>query len=186
MKIADALSVRPRTLRELAAVTGISVQGVLRHLRRLGEIGLVEERKLPARTLKARALYVAKKQLVGDYSTRDLTIIKPTEKRSPEATREGGFDFEEMAAEALVLQRRVKEQARRLGRMIDELVEEREAMKAGLDGLSLGPEERLILEVLLTEETLDDGLRALSKFYGIEDRRSIDKVLAKARRIGRK
>ncbi len=183
--IADALSVRPRTLKELASITGISVQGVLKHLKRLLELGLVEERRLPIRTLKARAVYVARGQLLGDYSTSDLVVIKPTELLPPRGTRSPS-DLEGTAADVLVMRRRVRNQAKRLGRMIDELVDEREALKSGLDGLQLSVEERLALEVLLTEETLQDGLRVLSRYYGIEDRRSIDKALAKARRSGGK
>ena len=180
--IESALSVRPRTLGELASATGISVQGVIRHLKRLEEAGLVEERRLSTRTLKARTVYVAKSHLVGDYSTADLTIVKATERRPPVRSRERNPDLEKTAAEVLVLRQRVREQARRLGRTIDELVDQRVALEGGLDGLSLSPVERLILEVILTEETIEDGMRVLSKFYGIGDRRSIEGVLAKARR----
>lgn len=186
LRIVDALSVRPRTLGELASVTGISVQGVLKHLKRLADVGLVEERRLGTRTLRARTVYAAKGHLVGDYSTQDLTVVKPTERLPPRGAQERNPDLERMSAEVLVLRRRVREQARRLGRMIDELVDEREALTESLDGLSLSPEERLIVEVVLTEETLGDGLKVLSKHYGIEDRRSIDRALAKARRSGGK
>ncbi len=182
LRIEDALSVRPRTLGELASVTGITVQGVLRHLKRLEELGLVEERRLPGRGMKARALYAAKGELVGDYSTGDLTIVKPTERLPPHASSERAFDPERGAGEILVLRRRVREQARRLGRMIDELVDEQEALRSALDGLPLDEEERLIVEVVLTEDTLEDGLKVLSRYYGIEDRRSIDKALAKVKR----
>lgn len=185
LRIADALSVRPRTLGELASITGISVQGVLRHLKRLAQLGFVEERKLPVRTLKARAVYAAKSESVGDYSTSTLTIVKSTENLSSQTSRRGS-DPERTAGEILLLRRRVRDQARRLGRMIDEVVEEQEALRATLDGMKLGPEERLVLEVVLTEETLTDGLRVLSRYYGIKDRRSIDKALSKVKRsVGR-
>jgi len=186
LRIEDALSIRPRTLRELASVTGISVQGVLRHLRRLMELGLVEERRLPVRTLKARAVYAAKGVLIGDYSTSGLTVVRPTERLPPRLARGRAQDLEGTAGEVLVLRLRVRDQARKLGRMIDDLVDEQEALRTGLDGLELDAQERLILEVLLTEETLQDGLKMLSRYYGIEDRRSIDKALAKAKRSGGK
>lgn len=182
LAVEAAIAVRPRTLGELASISGITVQGVLRHLKRLEELGLVEERKLPIRTLKARTVYAARGELVGNYSTPDLTVVKPTERIPPRTSQDGDPDPEKMAAEVIVLRRRVKDQARKLGRTIDELVDEQEALRSGLDALTLTVEERLILEVVLTEETLDDGFRVLSRFYGIEDRRSIDKALAKVKR----
>ena len=66
----------------------------------------------------------------------------------------------------------MKDQAKKLGRMIDELADEREALRSRLEGIHASPEEGLVLEVMLTEETLQDGLRVLAKYYGIEDRRS--------------
>ena len=180
LSIEDAIAVRPRTLMELASVTGISVQGVLKHLRRLSDLGLVEERSLP-KSLKARKLYAAKGHLVGDYSTDGLTVVKPTE-LIPRPNPHGAGDIESRAGEMIILRRRVKDQAKRLGRMIDELVDEREALKAELDGLQVDPTERLVLEVLMTEETVQEGARVLQRYYGIEDRRPIDKALAEAKR----
>jgi len=90
---------------------------------------------------------------------------------------------EQMAADLIVQRRRVREQARRLGRAIDELVGYQGALESALEGLDLTQEERVILEVVLTEETIEDGRSVLSRYYGLEDRRSIDEVLSKARRI---
>jgi DNA-binding transcriptional ArsR family regulator len=185
LKIENALSVRPMTLAELASATGITVQGVLRHLKRLAELGLVEERRLPKKTLKARTVYAAAGEVIGDYSTSDLVVVKPTRKLPAGAPRAGGpQSLEERATDILLLQHRVKDQAKKLGRLIDELADEREALRSGVEGLHVGPEEGLILEVALTEETLEDGLRVLARYYGIEDRRSIDRALAKAKRSG--
>jgi DNA-binding transcriptional ArsR family regulator len=185
LKIENALSVRPMTLAELASTTGITVQGVLRHLKRLAVLGLAEEKRLPTRNLKARTVYVAAGEVIGNYSTSDLIVVKPTRKLPTGTPRAGGpLSLEERAADILLLQHRVKDQAKKLGRLIDELADEREALRSGVEGLHVSPEEGLILEVILTEETLEDGLRVLARYYGIEDRRSIDIALAKARRSG--
>ena len=183
MKIADAVSRRPRTLGELSHITGISVQGVLRHLRRLEKAGLVEERRVTASAPKARRVYAARGAILQDFSSGELTIAKLVE-RWPAAKRakKQGVGLESMAAEVLILRRRVKEEARRIGRMIDETAAGQEELEAALARMHLDEEERLILEVILTEETVEDGVRVLSKFYGVEDRRSIDEALAKARR----
>jgi predicted ArsR family transcriptional regulator len=183
IRIEAAVSVRPRTLGELAAITGISVQGVLRHLKILARLGLVEERKLSSRAPKARRVYAAKGMSLGDYSVGSLTVVKATERAPPERHgRRQGRDMERMSGEMLIQRRRIRDEVKRLGRMIDELVDSQQALESALEGLKVDDEERLILEVLLTEETAADGLRVLSRFYGMEDRRSIDEALAEAKR----
>ncbi len=182
LKVESALAVRPRTLGELAALTGITVQGVLRHLKRLQEVGLVEERKVPAFASKARRLYAAKSSSLGDYSVGSLVVVKGTEKWPFEGGgRRAAADVEKMAGDILLQRRRVRDAAKRLGRMIDELSDEQQGLATSLALMPLSAEEKLILEVLLTEETLEEGVAVLSNYYGIEDRRSIDKALAKAR-----
>ncbi|MDE1853692.1 MAG: winged helix-turn-helix transcriptional regulator [Thaumarchaeota archaeon] len=183
LKIEDAVSVRPRTLSELASVTGISVQGVLRHVKRLVELGVVEERSLVPTTPKARKVYAAKSEIVGDYSTPDLTVVKRTRMRSEPHPRARTHDLEGRAGDILIQRRRVRDQARRMARMIDDLVADREALTSALDASRIDATERLMLEVLFTEETLEDGVRVLSMHYGLDDRRSIDRALAKAKRI---
>jgi DNA-binding transcriptional ArsR family regulator len=182
IRIEDAVSLRPRTLGELAEVTGISVQGVLRHLKILAKLGLVEERKVSSKTPKARRVYAARGISLGDYSVGGLTVVKATE-RVPhdQRGRRRGRDLERVSGEMLIQRRRILGEAKKLGRMIDELVDSQQALSSTLAGLKLDDEERLILEVLLTEETASDGLRVLSRFYGLNDRRSIDKALAEAK-----
>jgi len=183
LKIADAVSVRPRTLTELADLTGISVQGVLKHLKRLTKLGLVDERKAPSSASKARRLYVAGNALVGDYSAKDFAIVKLSKAARPEKRRHArNQDLESLAADLLFQQRRIRDEARKLGKMIDRLVEGEELLVESLEAGSFTEDERLILQTLLTEETIEDGAKVLSRYYGIEDRRSIDKALAKARR----
>jgi len=184
IQIVSALSLRPRTLGELAELTGISVQGVIRHLKLLESTGLVTERKVESKTPKARIVYVRKGSMIGDYSTGDMTVVKASRPfRAPGGPREGQESPEKMAGELIVQRRRVREQAKRLGKAIDELVERQETLESMLESLALTQSERLILGVMLTEETVEDGARVLSRYYGLQDRRSIDEAMAKARRI---
>ncbi len=183
LRIADAVSVRPRTLRELSRITGISVQGVLRHLKRLTELGAVEERPLPRLAPKARTVYASTSVRVRDYSTPGLTVVRSSE-RPPRARQEERVrNLERAAGELLILRRRIGEGTRKLGRLIDEAAEEQEALAATVRSLPLSQAERLIVEVALTEDTLEDGVAVLSEYYGIEDRRSIERALAKAGRF---
>jgi len=182
LRISDALSLRPRPLGELAHITGISVQGVLRHLRRLEKLGMVEERRVSANAPKVRIVYAMKDALLGDFSVGDMTIAKAVERRHLKVPTKTAGGLEGMAAEVLIQRRRVREEAKKLGRMIDQAAESLDELEGAIGIRSLSEDERLILEVILTEETVEDGVRVLSRFYGIEDRRSIDNALAKAKR----
>ncbi len=188
LRIADLLSTRPRTLGELAELTGISIQGVLRHLRKLVDLGLVEEKSVHWKGVTVRKVYLAKGVRVGDFSVGDLTVVKLSraEPLSVDST-EPVADLEYLAEEALLQRRRIKDQARKLGRMIDELVEDEAKMNGLLQSMSLTESEKLVLQTLFTEDSLDDGERALSAHYGLKDgRRSIEKALAKARRSAKR
>lgn len=157
---------------------------MLRHLKRMGELGLVGDKKVTPKAPKARRVYFAKSAMVGDYSTRDLIIVKATELNASRPSGNAKIrDLESTAGGLLVQRRRVKDNAKRVGRMIEDLVADQQAMTSALEGMHLDDYESLILRVLLTEETLEDGIRVLSRYYGLEDRRSIDEALAKARRI---
>ncbi|MCL4355592.1 MAG: winged helix-turn-helix transcriptional regulator [Nitrososphaerota archaeon] len=182
LRIMDAVSVRPRTLGELSDATGISVQGVLRHLKRLAELGLVEERGLSRAAPKARVVYAAASARVRDYSSKGLTVVRSADvrpRRQPARVR----DLERAAGDLLIQRRRIGETARKLGRMIDEASEDQEDLAAAVASLGLSDTERLIVEVALTEDTLEEGRVVLSKYYGIEDRRSIERALSKAGRF---
>lgn len=182
LKIMDSVSVRPRTLPELADLTGISVQGVLRHLKQLSAAGMVEERSLSRAAPRARKVYAAKSVRVRDYSSGGLAVVKATEVVQPGARRRTS-DLEREAGELLIMRRRIREEARKLGRLIDEAADGQDDLSATLDGLPLPPADRLALLVALTEDTMGDGARVLSDYYGLDGRRSIETALAKAKRL---
>lgn len=185
-KILDALSERPRTLGELSSVVGISVQGVLRHLKRLVEVGAVEERNLSRVAPKARLVYAARGLTFRDFSAGDLTVMKSTETLPRSGAGPKAKDLERASGEILIKKRRIRDEARKLGRMIDDIAADQGAISSAIGGLPLEPKEKLILEVLLTEDTFEDGERVLAEYYGLDDRRSIESVLAKAKRsVGR-
>lgn len=183
IKVADLISTRPRTLGELAAATGISIQGVLKHLRKLEELGLAEEKSVRSPGLAVRKLYVAKGARLGDFSAGDLTLVKLSQKPSAPAEGPDRFvDLEYLAEETILRRRRIRDQTRRLGRMIDDLVEDESRIKAALESMDLNDTERLILQVLFTEESFEEGKRVLSEHFGLQDdKKSIEKALSKAR-----
>jgi hypothetical protein len=154
---------------------------VLRHLKKLGELGLVKERRLISATPRARRLYVSGSTNLSDYSLPGLTVVRATEKVPPRRDAQAPKDLERMSAELMIHRRRIADEARKLGRKIDELVDAQEALTSALEELPLTETQKLIVQVLLTEETKVEGEKVLSRYYGIEDRRSIDGALARAK-----
>lgn len=185
LKIADLISGRPRGLGELAAATGISAQGVLKHLKRLEDLGLVEEQDIRAPGLAVRKVYAAKGARLRDFSTGNLTLVKLS--REISATAEGpdrAPDLEYLSEEAILQTRRVRDQARRLGRMIDDLFGEEARIRAALESMDLSDTERLILDVLFSEESIEEGERVLQEHFGLKDGRGLmERALAKSRRL---
>ena len=54
---------------------------------------------------------------------------------------------------------------------------------AALESMDLSDTERLILQVLFTEESLEEGERVLLEHFGLQDgKKSIERALSKARR----
>lgn len=168
---------------ELAAATGISIQGVLKHLRKLEELGLVEEKSVRSPGLAVRKVYAAKGGRLGDFSAGDLTLVKLSRKSpAPAEEPDRPVDLEYLAEEAILRRRRIQDQTRRLGRMIDDLIEDESRIMAALDSMDLNDTERLILQVIFTEESLEEGEHVLSEYFGLRDgRKSIEKALSKAR-----
>lgn len=184
LKIADLVSERPHSLGELAATTGISMQGVIKHLKILEQIGLVEEKSVRSPDLSVRKVYGAREMRLRDFSTEDLMLVKLIAKSSVAAEELAKpLDLENLAEEVILQRRRVRDQARRLGQMIDNLVEDESRIKAAIDSVDLSETEQLILQVLFTEQSLEEGERVLLENYGLRDRKkAITSALTKARR----
>ena len=183
LKIADFISTRPRGLEELAAATGISMQGVLKHLKKLKSIGIVDERSIRSPILAARKVYVASGVRLRDFSSGDLTLVKLSGRPPVSASELVRYpDLEYLAEEVILRRRRVRDHARRVGRMIDELVDEESRIGAILESMNLSDAEKLILQILFTEESLEQGERVLQEHFGLQDgKKSIEEALVKAR-----
>ena len=183
LRIAELISRRPRSLRELARLTRLSVPGVLRHVAALSRAGFIREERVTPETLPVRKVYSLKGGRVMDFSVGNLTIFKVAREKPTRLRR--SQDFERLSMEILVGRRRIRDRARRLARLTDELFESEELLIRGIERLDLSDEERLILLTVFTEETIDDAERVLTRVQGMKEaRRSIDKALAKAKRIG--
>ena len=183
MKIADMVSARPRSLDELREATGISVQGVLKHLEKLKGLGLVDEIRVKSDQVSVRKVYGGGKLRFMDCSSGDLVIVSAFDAPSVGRTGEDR-SLDSLAEDAVVQRLRLKEEARRMARLIDELEETEGRIQAALNVLELEDGERLIMQALYSEETPQEGEKLLIRHYGLKGgRRSIDKALAKAKRI---
>ncbi len=189
LMIGQLISTRPRTLRELAERTGISIQGVLKHLEKLKKMGLIEQRTLsPRKYLAVRKAYSLKGSNLGDFSRGSLMIVNLSAERMEEelgAAKDVYADLNGMAEELLIQGRRIKDQARRLQRMIDEFSATESRLKRSVESLDLDPEEKLIAETVLTEDTMESAATVLSKFYGCRSPdQAIRDVVAKVKKAG--
>ena len=188
MGIAALVSIRPRTQSELAELTGVSLPGVLKHLKRLEMLGLVQEKKLDRHMFTARKVYTARRTTIGDFSEPDLRVVRLLHEPGV-AEPQGGesLNLESQAEDLILQERRVREQVKKLGRMIDGLLADRSRLAATAGTTGLGFDDRLILQVLFTEESASDGERVLIRHFGLKGgRRSIDRVLAESRKIAKK
>src|SRR2546426_11210586 len=76
LMIGQLISTRPRTLRELAERTGISIQGVLKHIEKLNELGLMEETTLRRpKYLAVKKAYTTGGSNLRDFSRGNLMIV---------------------------------------------------------------------------------------------------------------
>ncbi len=172
LKIADLISIRPRTLGELAEFTGISVQAVLKHLAKLSGMGIVEEKTLnrPKR-LGVRKIYASKRTLVGDYSRGNLMVVNlAQELQGPPGSAKVAYEeLERLAEDSLVQKDRIRDRARKLGGMIDELAEIGSRLKRTIGELPLDEEEKLVAYVMFTEDTRADATRVLRSHYACKE-----------------
>jgi predicted transcriptional regulator len=189
LRIASLLSTRPRTLRELSHLTGISVQGVLKHLEKLEEMGVLEVKRVGSATFPARKVYRLAGVHVGDFSLDDVIIVKASEKRGVEASpgKDVYRELESYAEDALILRRRIRDQARKLSRMIDELVQDESRINSIVESLGFQEAEKLALHAIFTEESLDDAAEVLRRHYGeVDPKRRISELMLRLRENGKK
>ena len=188
LMIADLVSTRPRTLAELSDLAGISIQGVLKHLKKLEKLGLAKGRDVRGSELRVRRLYSPGKEKVGDFSVGDLAVVRLSSGRSAGSISARSVEgLEALAEDAIVQRARIGEQARKLGRMIDDLVGLEASLAGTLESLKLGADEELVLHTYFTEVTPEGAVKTLSKYYGLSDaRKAIARAMAKVSRAAKK
>ncbi len=165
LKIAGMVSARPRVLEELSAATGVTIQAVLKHLKVLKEVGLVEESEVRSDAFAVRKVYSAGEVVLSDYSTEEMLLVK-IGRRVEGPSTPIPLDLEDLAQDTVVRRRQVREQARRVGRMIDDVVEDEHRVRTAIESLSWGESEKLVLKVLFAEESLEQGASTLQRQFG--------------------
>lgn len=172
LNIASILSSRPATLSELAAATGISVQGVLKHLNKLSRAGVLEEKTMSrGRYLRSRKLYSLKGRRVADYSEGDLLVA--TLGRAPEEPilRVGDAyqELDSLAQDVIILRRRARELSQRMRRVLEEITEDDGRMGGVIEGLGLLPDEQQIAYLIFAEDAPENARATLREHYGCDD-----------------
>jgi predicted transcriptional regulator len=192
LTIASLLSSRPRTLGELAAVTGMSVQGVLKHLKKLADAGILKEWTMPrGRHLRPRKLYFIVSRKVADYSQNDVLVATLGGVRPVELSQEAGAsgarkayeELDSLAQDVIILRRRVRELARKTSRMVDEVVDSESRITALIGALDLTEEEKQIAYLIFGEDGPDRARAILREHYGCSDpEAAINDVVRRIRR----
>ena len=188
LKIASLISIRPRSLGELSDAVGISIQGILKHLRILEGLGLISEIRIsrPA-SIRIRKLYALGPWKVVDYSENEFIIanLQHGGPRGPTvASHEDPYTgLEKQSEEILFVERRVRELARRARMVMEELGENQDRLLDLVAATGLSPEEKIIATVVFTEDTLAEARDILSLHYGCKNPdETIARVLEKLRR----
>jgi predicted ArsR family transcriptional regulator len=192
LKIASFLSSRPSALGELASLTGISVQGVLKHLNKLAEEGILKEQTMVGgKYLRQRKLYSIGKRKVVDYSGDDLLLAAlgraATTLEPEEGAREPYYEkLDWLAQDIIILRRRARDLSHRLKRVLDEVIEDESTIEGLLEGLPLSQEERQIAYLIFTADSPENAKATLKEHYGCaHPDLAIDSVTAKLRRARR-
>ena len=188
LTIASLISSRPRTLGELAETTGISVQGVLKHLAKLSESATLKTKNLSAgKYLRPRKLYFIDSRRVADYSEGDMIVatlgsVTPAGRLDVE---EPSAELDRLAQDVILLRRRARELAARMRRMIEEVTENESKIAQLIEGLGLTPEEKQIAYLIFGDDRPEKARRILREHYGCRNpEAAIQDVTEKLRRLG--
>lgn len=172
MRIASLISIRPRTLGELADTTGISVQGVLKHLAKLRRSGFLTETELrDGKHLKYRKVYSIEGRRIGDFSQGDLMVAHVSREAIGEErkVKNAYEELETLAEDMIIARRRIRDITKRMERLIEELVRSQERLMRITQTIGLNKEEEQIASVLFTEDGVEETKKILSRYYGAED-----------------
>ena len=186
LTIASLISSRPRTLSELAEMTSISVQGVLKHLKRLEEEGIVKEWNMAkGRYLRPRKLYYAESRRVADFSQDDLLVAALRKVEEPHTPKsDGAFEALDAHAQDIIIQhRRARELSKKMTRMIDAFLESEMRIGALIDSMDLEPDEKQVAHLIFGDDGPVKARRVLRNHYGCADPdAAIRAVIRKIRR----
>jgi predicted transcriptional regulator len=187
LTIANLLSSRPRTLGELAETTGISVQGVLKHLKVISRSGILKTKSLAhGRFVRARKLYYIDTRRVADYSQEDMILATIGAEKVPGEVVAGEpyVELDRLAQDVILMKRRVRDLSERMRRMMEETTEDESRISHLIEGLALTPEERQIAYLLFGDDRPEKVRRILRQHYGCSSPdQAIEAVAEKLREV---
>ncbi|MGA2198521.1 MAG: helix-turn-helix domain-containing protein [Nitrososphaerales archaeon] len=189
LTIASLISSRPRTLGELAETTGISVQGVLKHLKRLSESGILKEKSLPSgKYLRPRKLYYIDTRRVADYSQGGMIVATLGNETSLGDLKvdDPYTELDRLAQDIILMRRRARELSERMKRMIEEVTENESRIARLIEGLNLSSEEKQIAYLIFGDDRPELARRVLKEHYGCKSpEKAIEDLVEKMTEAGR-
>lgn len=172
LKIANLLSSRPATLSELSALTGISVQGVLKHLGKISEQGLLKQENMKGgKYLKQRKLYSIERRKIADYSEGDLLVAAAgvSVKEASRKVKDAYDELDWLAKDVIILRSRARDLSHRMQRVLEEVTEDEARISSLIAGLALAEDEKQIAYLIFTEDVPERVAAILSDYYGCSD-----------------
>ncbi len=184
--ILDLLSSRPRCLSELSDITGVSTQGISKHVKSLVAVGLVKivivNRDKSSKSL-IRAYYKINRP-VYIYSGKEderLSLFMPlkTSKsyHEPKEKKRASRVLEETEDELNQLRRRLRLLRNRESRIFEELTELEWSKDRIVGGLKCSPVEEYLLRAFLSSRN-EHELKKAGGYFGLQQD-EVHKVLSK-------
>ena len=191
LSIALLLTVRPRTLTELAEGTGVSIQAVLKHTKKLDEEGLLGETTLATgRHLRRRKLYSMKGKGVEGFSRADMLVaaFTPAGREGGEAEEAKGpgsryLVLESLAEDVIFSRASLRDSIKKLERSVSRLSDSQDRLAKKISGQrTLTSEEKHIAYLYFTEDSESRVKDVLRRHFGCADPdAALADVLAKLR-----
>ena len=160
----------------------------MRHLEALKRLGLTEEHRVHAENLPIRKLYALRGLRVNDFSYGGLKVVSVGRPRTGQTQgKTTTATLETMAKDLLVRRREIRQRVKRLARAIEEFSEEEAEVVERVEAMDLSQEDRLVLETVFTEETVEEAEELLTRSHQVRNSRQlIEGAMSRARRNDKK
>ena len=165
LRLLELLCVRARSLNELAASLGVTQQAILKHLRMLEQLDLVQEINV-GRKSRVRKIYALSRPLSMGYVFRDniLCLFVGSNGKSIKSAGNVMELLKQTEYERSLLHMRAKLLANRLRSLVEEDLEKQAEIRNSIKNLKLSPIQEIALQcsnMINSERQLEQASKVL-------------------------